>query len=226
MFLTAVKTAMVEALEMAFDADITQVGEKPIPRRITIEYAEAEQDWPFILVQVRPTTIKWTGIVPDEYIKAEPVDEVNPWRSIRQGYFEASVMLQIMALTSGERDQIWDSVVKLLMMGRKRESSKDFFKSIEEQDLIGITVQEGTVLPIGDTVSQGTPWNPETIAYEASVQFEIVGRFYADEYDETLITLEAAAIYPYIEPPVENPPEGTGTGTWESAWIELDESDF
>src|SRR3990172_3325141 len=253
MFLVAIKTAVVESLRSVWfegqdvgqeahtlNPDLDAPNADPIPRRITLEYPEESQDWPTILVQVRPTIVEWTGITPDEVVDAsldsgfpaidrstteDPALNENPsYKLIRQGRFEASCMLQILSLTSMERDRMWDNLIKLLMMGRKKNATNNFFTTMESHDLVGLTIMEGSVRAIGDTIGQGTPWDAELLTYEAAVEFDMVGTFFADEYTEDLVPLRAAEAYEYIAwegntgigPDAnENPPlEGDGQGSW------------
>lgn len=237
MFVVATKMAIVEAFRSIW-YDNQNVGQEnhdlqldltpndsPIPRRVTIDYPEEEQNWPFILVQVRPTIVRWTGVMPDETFNAG-TEEVPEWVRIRQGYFEATCMLQIMALSSGERDRIWDNLIKIILMGRKRSATSRFWESIETNGLVGITVNEGQIGMIGDTISMGAPWETgaETLTYEASIEFDMVGTFFGDEYNENLVSLRTAQVFEYIDigdgaPDNEPPPgENDGQGQWQSPW--------
>lgn len=220
MFITAAKVSIVEALRSVwfedqetntYRSDLKDF-DRPYPRRISIEYSEEAEDWPFVLVQVRPTVITWTGITPDEIVNAGTEDSPT-WKRIRQGRFEASCMLQIMALTSAERDRIWDNLILLIMMGRTRSLTRSFYSVIETNDLVGITINEASVRPIGDTISVGTPWDPEMLSYEATIEFDMTGVFYADEFNEDLVALTEARLYPYL-PLDEVPHEEDGDGSW------------
>lgn len=220
MFITATKVAIVEALRSVWfqdqDAndyrDDLKEFDKPYPRRISIEYSEEAEDWPFVLVQVRPNLIQWTGITPDEIVNAGTEDSPT-WKRIRQGKFEASCMLQIMALTSAERDRIWDNLILLIMMGRTRSLTRSFHSTLETNDLVGITINEASVRPIGDTISVGTPWDPEMLSYEATIEFDMTGVFYADEFNEDLLPISEARVYDYL--PIEPVPgEGDDEGSW------------
>jgi len=230
MFLTATKVAIVESLRSVwFDGNQDNnknknrlnKNDEPYPRRITIEYPEEAHDWPFILVQIRPTIIEWTGIMPDEIIEMGP-DDAKVFKRIRQGKFEATCMLEIYATESQTRDRIWDNLVNILLMGRKKDPLRNFYTTLEQHDLVGITVMEGAVRNIGDTISAGTPWSEELLTYEAAIEFDMVGIFFADEYNDELVPLKEAKIYNYIDyegapdpeipggPPVvipHNPPE-------------------
>lgn len=249
MFLVAVKTAFVESLRSVWfvgqnvgqeahdlNPDLDVNPKEPTPRRITVEYPEEAEDWPTILVQIRPSIVEWTGIGGDEVIDAslssgqptidrstedDPTPNENPsFKLIRQGRFEASCMLQVLALTSMERDRMWDNLVKLLLMGRKKSSTANFFTTLETHDLVGVTIMEGTIRPVGDSMGVGTPWDPELLTYEAAVEFDMVGTFYADEYTEDLVPLRDAQAFEYIAfdgntEGDETPPlESDGQGEW------------
>jgi hypothetical protein len=143
-------------------------------------------------------------VTPDEVVNSG-TEDAPVYSSIRQGRFEATCMLQIMATESQTRDRLWDSAVNVLLMGRKKGPQRNFYSTIETHDLVGLTVMEGSVRNVGDTISMGTPWDPELLTYEAAIEFDIVGTFYADEYNESLVPLKVAIIYDYIAD-VEPPP--------------------
>lgn len=221
MFIVPAKTALVEALRSVWfiDQDGNEINpeltplDRPYPRRITIEYAEEPEDWPFILVQFRPTLITWTGITPDEIYNAG--DEENPaFKRVRQGRFEASCMLQIIALSSEERDRMWDNCIQLLMLGKTRNPTSNFFSILDSHDLIGMTVMEGQIRPVGDSIGVGTPWDADVLTYEAALEFDITGIFYADEYNSDLLPLSEAKIFAYV-PIVDEPyGENDNLGQW------------
>lgn len=193
MFLVALKTAMVEALRATFDADFP---DRPKPRKVSIEYAEDREDWPFILVQVHVNTVTWTGLHPDIETLNTAGDAVT---LVREGMFDGTCDLSIYALTSEERDRIWDHLVQLFLMGRTRTPTNDFFSTIENHDLIALTIQEGEIRPVGDSIGMGTPWDPETLTYEATIQIAFTGQFFADETNRTLVPLSAVSVSPGME---------------------------
>ena len=191
MFITAVKTAIVEAL----DAGFAQLASSPsdtsldlTPNSITIEYPLELVKWPAILVQFRPNRIQWSGLQPDQYTQYNPgitISGVNypADNSSRPGYFEGSIDLQIMAMHSEERDRLWDSVTNLLLLGGGSPASAAFYSSIFNNDLVGLTILPDTYTPLGDSITSGTPWSPEEITYEASVRISCMGDFYTSKYD-------------------------------------------
>ena len=191
MFVTAVKTAIVEALNAGFQ----QLASSPVntsldlvPNSITINYPLEVIQWPAVLVQFRPGKVQWSGLQPDVYStdtngivingKTYPADNVT-----RTGYFEGSIDLQIMAMHSEERDRLWDSITNLILMNGSSPASSAFYNSIYNNDLVGMTLQQDTYTPLGDSITSGTPWSSDDITYEASVRISCIGDFYTSKYD-------------------------------------------
>jgi len=183
MFITGVKTSIVEALNAGFDA----LGERTsnttlelTPNSVTIEYPLEEVAWPAVFVQFRPSKSQWTGLGPDQLTTISGVG-IN---STRQLYFEGSLDLQILAMHSEERDRLWDSLVNLITMDPGSPGSYAFYNSINQNNLIALTLLPGTVTSLGDTVSPGTPFSPEELTYEAGIRINCIGETFETKYDQ------------------------------------------
>ena len=198
MFVTAVKTAIVEALEAGFNTlnsgTPSNTSLDLTPNSITIEYPLEPIQWPAIFVQFRPSKVQWSGINPNIYsvssggitISGTTYSGTN---TIREGYFEGNIDLQIMAMHSEERDRLYDSVTNLILMDLISPASVAFTQSIANSNLVGMTLRLDTLTPLGDSVSAGTPWSPEELTYEASIRVACIGDFYEPQYQ---------VIYPQI----------------------------
>ena len=191
MFITAVKTCIVEALNAGFNTLALAPIDNSldlVPNSITIEYPLELVEWPAMLVQFRPNKVQWTGLQPDQYT-AYPsgitISGVNypAHTSTRSCYFEGSIDLQIMAMHSEERDRLWDSATNLILMGDGSPASSAFYNSIYNNDLVAISILKDTYTPLGDSISAGTPWSPEELTYEASIRISCIGEFYGTKYD-------------------------------------------
>jgi len=207
MLITAVKIAVVEALVAGFNAinpapSGRQVGIPSsntldlTPNSVTIEYPKEMAHWPAVFVQFRPSKTQWSGLYPDsytlpsgQYIYNAPAAQMD-----RTGYFEGSIDLQILALTSEERDQLWDTLYNLVLMNPGNPGSYAFYQSLVNNNLIGMTILQGTVQTLGDTVAPGTPWSPEELSYEASVRIQCVGDFYENKFDTLVPTLQTVVL--------------------------------
>lgn len=182
MFITAVKTTVIEALNAGF----ASIASSPVnnsldlvPNSITIEYPLEEIQWPAILVQFRPNAVRWSGLNPDAYTMTNS----GTYNSTRTGYFEGSIDLQMMAMHSEERDRLWDSVTNLIITGPGDPASAAFYSSLYNNDLVGITILPDTYTTLGDSISAGSPWNQDELVYEASVRISCIGDFYTQKYD-------------------------------------------
>ena len=214
MFITAVKTAMVEALKAGFSQLASAPSDTSLeltPNSITIEYPLELMSWPTILVQFRPSKVQWSGLQPDSYSTSfggiTISGQVYPGTTVnRTNYFEGSFDLQIMAMHSEERDRLIDSVANLILMGHGSTASSAFYSSILNNDLLGLTLLPDTYTPLGDSISSGTPWSPEELTYEASVRIQCIGDFYETKYNYTApqITSITLSGTQYYSPPTQN----------------------
>lgn len=191
MFITAVKTAIVEALDAGFNAlSLTPINNSLdlVPNSITIEYPLELVEWPAILVQFRPSKVQWFGLNPDSYTVLPSGMTISGTtysgsNSTRSGYFEGSIDLQVMAMHSEERDRLWDSISNLILMGQGSPASSAFYASIQANNLVGMTLLPSTYTTLGDSISAGTPWSPEELTYEASARISCIGDIYESKYD-------------------------------------------
>lgn len=194
MFTTAVKVAIVEALNDAFDAlgpRADSTTKDLTPNSVTIEYPLEEVQWPALYVQFRPSVVRWSGLFPDEYSVASGVT-ISGSQAIsinRTGYFEGNIDLQILAMHSEERDRLWDGLYNLVLMNPASPASQAFYSSLANNDLIGITILPSIVTNMGDAVAAGTPFSPEELTYEASIRLQCVGDFYETKYDYNLASV-------------------------------------
>ena len=207
MLITGVKIAIVEALVAGFNSinpapSGRQVGIPSsstldlTPNSVTIEYPKEMAHWPSIFVQFRPSKVQWSGLYPDTFIlpSGQYINNNQVAQMSRTGYFEGSIDLQILALTSEERDQLWDTLYNLVLMNPGNPASNSFYQNLVNNNLIGMTILPSTVQTLGDTVSPGTPWSPEELSYEASVRIQCIGDFYESKFNNLVPTLTTVVL--------------------------------
>jgi len=195
MFTTAVKTCIVEALVSGFNS-LNPTGSYPsstsldlTPNSVTIEYPLEEVQWPALFVQFRPSKSQWTGLNPTTYSGA-----ASPWTASREIYFEGALDFQILAMHSEERDRLWDSLNNLILMNEFSPGATAFYNSINQNDLVGITLLSSTVQSLGDTVSPGTPYSPEELTYEATLRVQCVGEAYENKFSQSVQGISAVTV--------------------------------
>lgn len=204
MFTTAVKTALVEALIDAFDAlgpKTSNTTKDLTPNSVTIDYPMQEVQWPAILVQFRPRKVQWVGLNPDSYVTPSGMYP-QAVEAQRLGYFEGFVDFQILAMHSEERDRLWDSLYNLVLMNPGSPAAFAFYESLKQNDLVAITMQQGSAQTLGDTISPGTPFSPEELTYEASIRLACVGEVYETKYNVTYSGIETVTVsgFPIFSP--------------------------
>jgi len=200
---------MVEGLRKVFLEDQKMINRLGV-RRVDIEYPEDAIDWPGLFVQFRPSSVSWTGINPDGFTLN---DSSTEYTKFRRGSFEGYFDLSILALSSQERDRLWDSLVELFLFGRDSPATAPFFDTVNSHDLVALTILETAVEPLGDQSSLGTPWDPNILTYEASLRVNVVGQFWADVYNQKLLPLSAITVRPYVEGQEVFPPNDD-QGIW------------
>lgn len=222
MFLTASKTAVVEAMRAVYDAQY--LGDISF-KSIDIEYPDQEYKWPACLVQMRlDGPVQWTGINPNHQ-EVDPI--TGAFKDIRLGDFRGSFDFTVLALTSQERDRLWDGLVELFLMGDMRSDTDDFLETIDTHDLIRMTAVRDQVQPVGDSIGPGVPWNNTLLAYEATLRVPVIGQFGADVFTRELYPISSITVWPYRQdepvpgegttPPVDSGPgpnEEDGLGVW------------
>jgi len=205
MFITAVKTAIVEALVAGYNSintvsnpNLTGQFNYPsdntielTPNSVTIEYPMEQFQWPAIFVQFRPSKSQWTGMNPDVFI---PVSGTNTYTQAREIYFEGVIDFQILAMHSEERDRLWDSLYNLILMNPTSTASSAFYSNIANNNLIALTLLPSTVQSLGDTVNPGTPYSPEELTYESTLRVQCIGEAYETKYNTTVSGITAVNV--------------------------------
>jgi hypothetical protein len=206
MYIVPLKTAVVEALASVFVANPNtdfQGANKPL---ISIEYPVEQSHYPGIWVQFAedgPVTIAGINHVEQSTdTVAHTVSDVGRWR------FSGKVTLTIVALTSLERDRLYDEVVRIFIGARFNTALTPFRTKIETNDLIGINVSFDDFQPFGDATPQGTPWGTDEIIYEKSLSFDLIGEFLTDVLTTALVPLSLVEYLPYADG-VQTPPAWT-----------------
>lgn len=197
MYLVQLKSAIVEALASAFvnhpNTDFRGAN-KP---NIGIEYPIEKQHYPGVWVQYEDTDeLTTAGIGHVEYV----VDTTNhTYGELTRWKFTGSVTLTIFALSSLERDRLYDEVVRTFAFGEYNQSLSTFRDKIETNDLIAMNVNFDSIRPFGDTAGQGTPWQTDEMLYEKSLSFDVIGEFVGDASMRALVPLSKVTYMDYVD---------------------------
>jgi hypothetical protein len=190
MFLSPLKSLLVFALRETFSTAYPVSQFQTL--KASIEYPRTRADYPSIWVDFEATQeLKPIGIAPTLYnVTGEKISRFIGWR------FEGYSTFTIVALSSLERDTIFDELVNVVAFGRLNSQRGIFRKTIEDNPLIATQFawdKIGVHLP---QATPGTPWGSAEILYEITMQLQTVGEFYADPVTETLVTLSKVEVSP------------------------------
>lgn len=199
MYLTVLKAAVVEALGATFTSTYPNVDFREVYS--SIEYPADEANYPGIWVQYEDTdelsvaginhietaVIPASGGIPAQY------QQWTRWR------FFGSVTLTMVALTSLERDRLYDEVVRMFAFAKQNPNLSPFRTKIEKNDFVAMNANFDDLRPFGDNAGPGTPWGTDEIVYEKSISFNIQGEFTGDVETMDLVPLNKIEVQEYVE---------------------------
>ena len=188
-----VKRAVMNALREALSG--TSLNHLVNGTNVTIdmEYPIEKESYPGIWVQFSFNEIVQAGIGHEPLIRNvlvegdEETPEVINWEPIREFQFKGRVTLTIVALTSLERDRIADAVITMLAFSRPpntvmtdpTEDTRQFrqlISSLAENPYVSLTINHDQIIPGGQAMTTGVPWDEEIPGYEDSYSFDILGQ--------------------------------------------------
>lgn len=219
----SVKSATVLALRDALSNITLADSDQAI--NISLEYPLEPLNYPSIFVQFSVSKLNRSGVGHEVQVQDPDTQE---WSFIQEWTFMGRITLQILALSSVDRDQLADSVISSLAFARPPEllltkpqadtkQHRGLITALDENPYVAMALQLDVILPGGQTVSQGTPFAENWLTYEDSYSFDLVGQFnlqYSHDGMYTLARIDASPVvsptsYPYNgqiwQPPVGPP---------------------
>jgi hypothetical protein len=192
-FIAPLKTLLTEAVLMTFDGDYPTADFRNI--KASIEYPEKKQDYPSIWVDFDPTgELEIVGVA--HYELTEP-DEDGNRHSYTRWRFQGYATYTVVAMTSLERDRLFDEVIKVMAFGKEQAATSEFRTYIEDNEFIAVNFDFDQIGIRGFTATPGTPWGTDEVIYEATVAMECVGEFVSDGSTQALAPLSAIQVTAY-----------------------------
>lgn len=197
-YLRELKTGVVKALRNHFGPDYAD------PRlaglHVSIEYPIDQQSYPSIWVTYDDSALRNAGI---DHVEIAD----NGTRTLRW-HFEGIVNLTVAALTSLERDRIYDELVKAVAFSRGVDSVNPFRSSVENSDFVAMNFDFDTIEVMPENAAPGTPWETDEIIYERGIGLQVVGEFVSQLDTGTLVPLSKIEIQGRLDPSTEDAPQG------------------
>jgi hypothetical protein len=212
MYIAPLKTLLVEALQGTFDSVYPVTKFRNV--HASLEYPVDPQDYPSLWIDYDDTQpLLRAGIAHLEDLtdSGTTVAPFTRWR------FQGYVSITAVALTSLERDELFDEVVRVVAFGNEDTVIGRFKDMIANNDLIGANLQTDKIDVRGSAAAPGTPWGTDELMYERSLNLEIIGEFVPDPATGTLVPLSKILVLPtaYLpgDPNSPFPPDVVGGGS-------------
>ncbi len=200
MYVAPLKTLLVEALKLTFDTSY------PVPEfrgvHIGQDYPVDPQGYPAVWVDWNDTQpLLKAGIAHVETEHPVTGTEIAPYTRWR---FQGYVSITTVAMTSLERDRLFDEMVRVVAFGEQDTVVGRFKSRIANNDLIGATLNTDRIEAQGSAAAPGTPWGTDELMYERSLNLELIGEFIPNPATGTLVPLSAIKIIMEEELPGED----------------------
>lgn len=211
MFMTHLKTSLVKAATAVFDADYPEPQFQTL--HVSIEYPIDRQNYPGIWVDFDITQpLRIAGIGHREEVEDTTTGnfrEVMRWR------FAGIATFTLVALSSFERDRLFDEMVKVIAFAEIDDERAAFRVAIEENPYVASSGKFDEIPVGGFTTAPGTPWGTDDFIYEATIRLEMIGEFVSNPSTAELVPLSEIKTYVFEEnDPAFLTTEGDGNGAW------------
>lgn len=189
-YLVPLKTLVTTALRSTFGPDY------PNPdfasAWVSIEYPVEQQAYPSIWVDYADTAnLVRAGV---DHLEEQVFAGVGPGGSdITRQYtrwkFTGVISLTVVALTSLERDRLYDEMVRVVAFGPESDATARFRAVIENNDLVATNIDFDTIEAAANAAAPGTPWGTDEIIYERGINLNVIGEFVSDPLTGDLVPL-------------------------------------
>ncbi len=189
-YLVHLKTALVEALKKTFDGDFPDPDFRGI--NVSIEYPVEPQHYPGIWVDYTDSaSLRAAGI--DHFEFTEPGDS-GYVRRFTRWRFAGYASFTVVALTSLERDRLFDQLVRVMAFTHETDQVPEFRNYVENNEFIAMNFDFDEIEPRGNSVAPGTPWGSDELIYEVTVNMEVIGEFISEGSTGTLAPLSTILV--------------------------------
>lgn len=176
-YLTVLKTALVQAIRECFDADYPEENFRDV--NCSIEFPSEEQRYPGIWVNYTDTApLQSAGIDHREF--TDPNLPEGYVRRFARWRFAGTAAFTVVALSSFERDRLYDEMVRVIAFARDSDQVPEFRAYIESNEFIAMNANFDTIEVGGNSAAPGTPWGTDEYIYEITLNIDVLGEFISD----------------------------------------------
>ena len=182
---TAVRTAFTDTgMTVMTSADDDTATTDAQTVYVDLEYPLKEVQYPGVWVQFSITSLKRAGIDHGAVVR----NEDGVWCEVQEWEVQGRVTLTIVVLKNKDRDRLSDALIAMLAFSRPPnpvltkidEDTKEYRglkTALVDNPYIAMTLMTDILYPSGQQSTQGTPWQPDILAYEDGWAFDLIGSF-------------------------------------------------
>lgn len=175
-YLTVLKTALVQGLRECFDGDYPEEDFRDI--NVSIEFPAEEQNYPGIWVNYSDTApLVSAGI--DHHEFTEPGNQGHV-RQYTRWKFAGTASFTVVALSSFERDRLYDEMVRVIAFARESDQVPEFRAYIENNEFVAMNANFDEIQVGGNSAAPGTPWGTDEYIYEITLNIDVIGEFISE----------------------------------------------
>lgn len=182
-FLRTIKTTAVQAIQQSFRASYPEPDQQGGQREVfvSIEYPIEEANYPAVWVDYEGSELRTVGIA---YTETDASGAVYArWR------FAGHVVFTVVAMSSNERDMLYDQLVAMTAFAAQSEFTSTFRQVVEAAPLVASVWSFDTVEDRPPAAAPGTPWGTMDVIYERGFALQVIGEFVSDPNTFELVTL-------------------------------------
>jgi hypothetical protein len=182
-FMRTIKTTAVQAIQKSFEisypAPDAEGGTKP--PFVSIEYPVIEAQYPAVWVDYEGAELRTVGIA---YTETDASGAAYArWR------FAGHVAFTIVALSSNERDLVYDQLLGLTSFAAQSQFPSVFRQVVEAAPLVAAVWSFDSVEDRPPSAAPGTPWGTLEVIYERGFALQVIGEFVSDPFNPSLVNL-------------------------------------
>jgi hypothetical protein len=182
-YLRTIKTTAVQAIQQAFQVRYPEPDPDGGTRElfVSVEYPVEEAQYPAIWVDYEGSELRTVGV---GYTEQDASGNAYArWR------FAGHVAFTIVALSSNERDLVYDQLVALTAFAAQSEFPSEFRQVVEQAPLVAAVWSFDSVEDRPSAAAPGTPWGTFDIIYERGIAIQVIGEFVTDPVTLELVDL-------------------------------------
>jgi hypothetical protein len=210
MYVTRVKALGIEALHAAFDAQYPVQEFRGL--HCSLEYPIKKVDLPEVWVRYSDTgPLRQSGVAHVEDVHPVSGGRVPPYTRFR---FQGSWEFIVVALSSVERDRLYDELIATIAWSGFDSLRGRFRKYLESNDLIDLTLRTDEIESTGENAEPGTPWGTDEVIYERTLTVDMIGDFVPDPETGVIVPLSKIQIVPTADLTLDSEARGEGYDAW------------